>query len=144
IEASERVIAIVGSEAVRSTYVRAEWEHALLFCKGVLPVLRSSDYGLLPPELATLHCVDFMEPRDYDSALNELLDKLAEPVPPLGSLRTAVPALPPHFDSRREELESITNLVLADVRRPTVVTAGGQITALHGMGGAGKSVLAAA
>jgi hypothetical protein len=144
IEASERVIAVIGSGALRSAYVRAEWEHALLFCKGVLPIIRDGDYERLPPELATLHCVDFRAPRDYGRALNELCDKLGEPVPPLGPLRTAVPAPPPHFDARREELAAIADLVLADVRRPIVVTAARQVTALHGMGGTGKSVLAAA
>jgi hypothetical protein len=144
IEAADRVIAVIGNQAVHSSYVKVEWEHSLLFCKGVLPILRQGDYDLVPPDLAKLHCIDFRNERPYDEALSELLDKLAQPVPPLGSFRTAVPALPPHFDPRREELESLAATVLADVRRPVVVSSASQTSALQGMGGVGKSVLAAA
>ena len=144
IEASDRVIAVIGTHAVSSSYVKVEWEHALLFCKGVLPILRQGDYDLVPPDLAKLHCLDFREKRAYEEALSELLDKLAQPVPPLGPLRTAMPALPPHFEPRREELESLAASVSADVRRPVVVTSARQTSAIQGMGGVGKSVLAAA
>jgi len=144
IEASDRVIAVIGAHSVRSSYVKVEWEHALLFCKGVLPILRQGDYDLVPSDLAMLHCIDFRKERAYEEALSELLDKLVQPVPPLGPFRTAVPALPPHFEPRREQLESIEATVLADVRRPVVVTSARQTSALRGMGGVGKSVLAAA
>jgi hypothetical protein len=144
IEAADRVIAVMGPHALASPYVRAEWEHALLYCRGVLPVLRIGEGELIPDELRRLHYVDFRVQRPYSNALNELIDKLAEPVPLLGLFRTIVPSLPPHFLPRREELARLGEAVLADVQRPVVVTSARQTTALLGMGGAGKSVLAAA
>jgi hypothetical protein len=69
---------------------------------------------------------------------------LREPIPPLGPLLTMVPSLPPHFQPRRKDLERLVELVLEDVQRPTVLTSTRQVSAVQGMGGIGKSVLAAA
>ncbi len=121
IERSERVVAVIGPNAVTSEYVRVEWDHARNFCKGVLPILRDGDYDLVPQDIAKLHCVDVREIRPYDAALDELLDKLAEPVPPLGPL-TLVPSLPPHYLPRSEDMDPVAETVLADVRRPVVIT----------------------
>jgi WD40 repeat protein len=144
IEASDRLIAVIGPKAVTSDYVRAEWEHALLFAKGVVPILRMGDYDLVPSELSKIHCPDFRKEQPYNEALEELLGILTEPVPPLGALRTEVPSLPPHFLPRRHEITRLGETVLADVKRPTIVTSAKQTTALQGMGGIGKSVTAAA
>jgi hypothetical protein len=144
IEASDRLIAVIGPNAVTSDYVKAEWEHALLFAKGVVPILRMGDHDLLPSELSKIHCPDFRKEQPYNEALEELLGILTEPVPPLGALRTEVPSLPPHFLPRRDELILLGNAVLADIQRPEVVTCAKQKTAIVGMGGMGKSVLAAA
>lgn len=143
IEKSERVIAVIGPNAVMSEYVRVEWDHAMNFCKGVLPILREGDYSLVPDDIGKLHCVDFRETCLYDTALDELLEKLAEPVPPMGTL-TLVPALPPHYLPRPEDMDPVAETVLADVQRPVVITSAQQTSALVGMGGVGKSVLAAA
>ena len=147
VEGCDRLIAVIGPYAVQSDYVRAEWEHAFLFCKGVIPVLRLGNYDIIPQDISTLdklHCPDFREARPYETALRELLAKLAEPVPSLGPLRNEVPALPPHFLARREDLNNLAATVLADVQRPTVITSARQTATLVGMGGIGKSVLAAA
>jgi len=144
IEGSDRLIAVIGPNAVKSDYVRAEWEHALLFSRGVVPILREGDYSLIPDELSKFHCPDFRRERPYNEALEELLRILAEPVPPLGPSLTAVPSLPPHFLPRRDEIIRLGETVLADVQRPTVITSARQTTALQGMGGVGKSVMAAA
>jgi len=144
IEASDRLIAVIGPTAVMSDYVKAEWEHALLFAKGVVPILRCGDYDLVPSDLSKLHCPDFRKERPYNEALEELLGILAEPVPQLGPILTAVPSLPPHFLPRRDEITRLGETVLADVQRPTVITSAKQTTALQGMGGVGKSVIAAA
>jgi len=144
IEGSDRLIAVIGPNAVKSDYVRAEWEHALLFSRGVVPILREGDYSLIPDELSKFHCPDFRRERPYNEALEELLRILAEPVPQLGSILTAVPSLPPHFLHRRDEITRFGDTVLADVQRPTVITSAKQTTALQGMGGIGKSVMAAA
>jgi len=144
IEASDRLIAVIGPTAITSDYVKAEWEHAFLFAKGVVPILRCGDYDLVPSDLSKLHCPDFREERPYNEALEELLCILDEPVPKLGPLLTAVPSLPPHFLPRFDEIARLGETVLADVQRPTVITSARQTTALQGMGGVGKSVMSAA
>ena len=144
IEASDRLIAVIGPNAVTSDYVKAEWEHALLFAKGVVPILRMGDHDLLPSELSKLDCPDFRKERPYNETLEELLRILAEPVPKLGPFLTAIPSLPPQFLPRRDEITHLEKNVLADIQRPTVITSARQTTALQGMGGVGKSVLAAA
>jgi hypothetical protein len=144
IERVERVIAVVGPRALESEYVQVEWAHALLFSKAVVPVLRHGTYDDVPPALARFHCVDARDARPSDQACAELLRILGEPVPPLGPLRTLVPSLPPHFLPRGEDLAGLNQLVLADVHRPVAISGARQVTALTGMGGTGKSVLAAA
>jgi len=143
IDSADRLILVVGPKAVESDYVSAEWQYALNACKVVTPILRLGDYDLLPGDLAKFHCPDFRPERPYDDALAELLRILAEPIPSLGALHD-VPSLPPHFLPRPEAMAPLAETVLADVKRPTVITSAKQTTALQGMGGVGKSVLAAA
>jgi len=144
IEASDRLIAVIGPNAVRSEYVRAEWEHALLFSRGMVPILRVGSYSLIPDELSKFHWPDFRREGPYNEALEELLRILTEPVPPLGPFLTALPTLPPHFLPRRDEIARLGETVLADVQQPTVIKSARQTTALQGMGGVGKTVTAAA
>jgi hypothetical protein len=156
IETVDRVIAVIGPGAIRSEYVRYEWEHALLFAKGLLPILRLGDYSLVPSELlpeddhglaatdlGSLHCPDFRAERPYEEALKELVAIIRQPVASLGAY-DGTPALPPYFLPRRDDLQRLKEKVLADVLRPTVITSAKQIVAIQGMGGIGKSVLAAA
>ena len=156
IEAVDRVIAVIGPKAIDSDYVRYEWEHAALFAKGLLPILRLGDYDLVPTELlpeddqglaasdlSKLHCPDFRAQRHYEEALDELVAIIRQPVPTLASY-DGTPVLLPHFLSRPHDLDRLKDTVLADVRRPTVITSAKQTAALQGMGGIGKSVLAAA
>jgi hypothetical protein len=155
IEGVDRVVAVVGPAAISSQYVRYEWDHALLFAKGIVPILRLGTYELLPSELlgenaeglaavdfAKLHCPDFRAARPYNDAFSEILRILRDPVLGLGSCYA--PALPPHCLPRRDHILRLQDSVLADVQRPTVITSAGQVAALQGMGGIGKSVLAAA
>ena len=74
------------------------------------------DYDLVPSELSKFHCPDFRKERQYNQALEKLLGILAEPVPPLGALRTEVPSLPPHFLPRRDELILLGNAVLKSLK----------------------------
>jgi hypothetical protein len=91
-----------------------------------------------------LHTVDFRASRSYDEALTDLMRLWQERVAPLAPFRTLIPALPSHFLRRQPDLDRLGALVLADVQRPVVITSAKQATALQGMGGIGKSVLAAA
>jgi WD40 repeat protein len=144
IEGCDRLLLVVTPAAVASEYVRAEWNHALLFGKNVICLRRIGGVALVPPELGKLHAVDASDTRDASKALDEIERHLAEPLPPLGRFRSLVPSLPPRFLPRRSDLEALEQSVLADVHRPTVVTSARQTAALQGMGGVGKSVLTAA
>ena len=106
IESVDRVIAVIGPAAVRSDYVRYEWDHALLFAKGLLPVLRLGDHKMLPSELwpggddglaavdfGKLHAPDFRDGRPYEAALAELARIIRQPVAALASY-DGTPALP--------------------------------------------------
>ncbi|HMS83578.1 MAG TPA: NB-ARC domain-containing protein [Nitrospira sp.] len=142
VDKAGRLIVVIGPKATTSDYVCAEWKHALNFANVVIPILRLGDYEHLPEELSQLHCLDFRVGRKYDEALGELLRILKDPVPPLGPLLN-VPTLPPHLNPRSDHVSSLMALVLADVEKPAVITSTTQRITLQGMGGVGKSVLAA-
>ena len=80
--------------------------------------------------------------RSMTSTSNNLIRQLAEPAPPLGKL-IAVPSLPPHFLSRTDRLTALRDALRADLDRPVVITGAAARVGMHGMGGIGKSVLAA-
>ena len=73
-----------------------------------------------------------------------MLRVVADPPPPLGSLNGDVPGPPPRFRPRPDDLTRIAAETLVDLERPVTVTGPERATIVHGMGGAGKSVLAAA
>jgi WD40 repeat protein len=144
IEQVDRVLAVIGPAAVKSDYVRAEWEHARIFAKSLIPVLRLGTYALVPEHFSHLHGPDFRDDAHYADALRELERLLAAPVPPLAPMLSTIPALPPHFVPRLDDLSRLHSAVLADIERPVVVAPPQQVTAVVAMGGAGKSVLASA
>jgi hypothetical protein len=152
IDEVDRVVVVIGPRAVTSEYVRAEWLYAMSVDKLVVPILRAGrnpkkptrrDYELLPAEIKNLHAPDLRARRPFPAACRELVGKLREPPPPLGRLLTVVPGAPPHFQPRPHDLTTIAQAVLADWEGPAHVAGGARMTVLHGMGGAGKSVLAA-
>jgi hypothetical protein len=140
----ERLLIILGPGAVKSDYVRAEWQAALVEGKAVTPILRLGDYDLVPPELQNLHCPDVRTTRPGGAALAEVIRILKEPVPPLGVLSGSIPAVPPHFQPRPDDLSQLARTILYEVENPVVLDPPKRTTVLHGMGGVGKSVLAAA
>ena len=139
----DRLLLVVGPRAVVSDYVRVEWQFALETCTVVIPILRLGDYFLVPDALSILHCLDFRSTRPYGDALAELLRILSEPVPLLAAL-LGVDILPPHYLPRPEEIDRLKDTVVIDLSQPTVITSAKQTTAFQGMGGVGKSVMAAA
>ena len=143
IAARDRLLLVVGPKAVTSDYVEAEWRCALEVGKAINPVLRLGDYHLLPEELKLLDTPDFRDDADYAARLETLVRQLSEPVAPMGKL-VGVPSLPPHFLRRPDRLRALKDAVMADLVRPVVVTGTAAKTGIHGMGGIGKSVLAAA
>lgn len=150
----DRLIYVGGPSAASSDYVRHEWRSAIAMDKHVIPILRMGEYeDALPGQLALLHCEDFRDNADYESKLAKLVDNLRRSEPPLGALK-AVPNLPHPFLARPQLMRRVKDALLVDLHRPVVVagataTAEEQADAAHqvgvqGMGGIGKSVLAAA
>jgi WD40 repeat protein len=144
IDCVDRVIAVIGPHAVRSEYVLVEWRHALLFGTPIVPVLREGRFEDAPREIAKLHGIDMSDDGELDAAVVELVRLLREPVASLGAFVTPVPALPAFFQPREDLLDAMHDELLRDIERPEVVTEAEQVLVLHGMGGVGKSVIAAA
>ena len=139
----ERLVLVVGPKAKKSPYVRQEWEFAWRAGKVVTPILREDDYSLIPSELKLLHCENFRDATQYEFHLANLIRQLNEPVPRLGKLIDA-PSLPEHYLLRENRLDAICDSLRADIDGPVVIGGAEARVGLHGMGGIGKSVLAAA
>ncbi len=139
----DRLVLVVGPKAAESLYVRQEWQFAYFEAeKIVTPILRRGDFPIVPDELKLLHCEDFRDDGQYGFHLKNLLRQLAEPAPALGKL-IGVPSLPPHFLSRTDRLTALRDALRTDLDRPVVITGAAARVGMHGMGGIGKSVLAA-
>jgi len=150
----DRLVLVVGPEAVSSSYVAQEWRFAYFEAgKVVNPIVRLDGqdangkaidaYELIPEDLRLIHAEDFRDDNDFGRHVDNLERQLSEPLPPVGKL-IAVPELPPHFLERRERVESLRDMVLADLRKPVVVSGAAGRIGVQGMGGIGKSVLASA
>jgi hypothetical protein len=139
IDSRDRFLIVLGPKAITSDYVVAEWQHAIIYGKAINPVLRLGDFTLLPEELKLLHVEDFRDDVRYVFHFENLVRQLSEPVPQMGKL-IGVPSLPHHVLSR--SIQSLKDVLLADLQRPLVVTGTSARTGVHGMGGIGKSVLA--
>ena len=141
----DRVIYIGGPKASSSLYVREEWQLALALDKPVIPILRLGVLeSIIPGSLALLHCDDFSDDAQYPQQLAKLITNLRLPPPPLGRLFGNLPELPKHFQARPELLRRVKDALLVDLQKPVVVTGAGSRVGMQGMGGIGKSVLAAA
>jgi WD40 repeat protein len=143
IDWSDRLILIAGPYAFTSDYVRDEWQYAYETYKGINVALRLGDYSDFPEQLSGFDAPDFRDDTNYEDRLETLKRQLSEPLAPVGKFHN-VPALPPHFLNRPEDLDTLRDLVIADVDKPTLISAEKRTTAVEGMGGIGKSVLATA
>ena len=138
----DRLVYVGGPRAAASSYVREEWQLALECELIVTPILRLGDYTQTPGELGLLHCEDFRDDTNYPAQLEKLIAHLTAPEPPLGAL-FAVPGLPPHFLSRPETMARVRDALLVDLQTAKVITSADSRVGIQGMGGIGKSVLAA-
>lgn len=140
----DRLVYVGGPKAALSPHVREEWQFALE-CDDVVvtPILRLGGIEHVPGELSLLHCEDFRDDAHYDGSLRKLIASLREPHPRLGGL-FAVPSLPANFLGRPELMRRVREALLVDLQTPVVVTSCTSRVGVQGMGGIGKSVLAAA
>jgi WD40 repeat protein len=148
IAACDRVLLVVGPRAVASDYVTQEWRFGLEIGKGINPVVRlnpekGDGYDLIPEELKLLHTEDFRDDSSFTKHFKNLVRQLSSPVAPPGQL-IGVPTLPTHYQAQPERLKALKQQVLADIQRPLIVTGAAARVGVQGMGGIGKSVLAAA
>ena len=144
IHGSARLVIVLGPHATASEYVRAEWQYALADEKIVVPVLRMGDFDLVPSELKNLHCEDCRENKDEDVVFARVLELVSEPEPVRGPLYGGVPSPPPCFQPRPDDTTNLAATVLEELDKPVVLPPQKRVTLLYGMGGAGKSVIAAA
>ncbi|MEI7939223.1 MAG: NB-ARC domain-containing protein, partial [Verrucomicrobiota bacterium] len=140
----DRVVYVGGPKAAISAYVRQEWQFALE-CDHVVvtPILRLGEYDNVPGELSLLHCEDFRDDANYPNGFAKLAVILRQPNPKLGAL-FAVPSLPPNFLGRPELMRRLRYSLLVELQKPQVITEADARVGMQGMGGIGKSVLAAA
>ena len=140
----DRVVYVGGTKAAMSAYVREEWQSALEYDHVfVTPIFRLGKEENVPGELSLLHCEDFRDDANYPAALAKLIASLRQPNPKLGAL-FAVPNLPPNFLGRPELMRRVRDALLVDLQKPQVITGADARVGMQGMGGIGKSVLAAA
>jgi len=139
----ERLLLIVGPRARHKPYVEVEWRHALREGVIVTPLLRLGDYDDVPEALRSLHCEDVREAVPQAHAFERLSNIIAAPVPRLGPL-VGVPRLPTPYLERPGRLDTLRARVLIDAYEPVDLEPDQRITSITGMGGVGKSVLAAA
>jgi hypothetical protein len=138
----DRFVLVVGPKVRNSEYVEQEWKSAIEHHKVVTPILRLGDVSHVPDKLRLFHHEDFREDAQFDFHLDNLVRQLSEAPPTLGKL-IAVPSLPPHYLERSERLESLRNALRADLDRAVVISGTAARIGMHGMGGIGKSLLAA-
>jgi WD40 repeat protein len=143
INACSLMIAIVTRAYVHSEVCRAEHLRALRTGKTLIPVLfdREADR---PLGLEHLQYQDFTDPGRYEESLGSLLaafQNMSGASLPERFQATFVnaPPLPPGYVGRPGELERLRSAVIGDNGAREIA-----LTALEGMGGVGKSVLATA
>ncbi|MCL4253167.1 MAG: TIR domain-containing protein, partial [Anaerolineae bacterium] len=138
IDTCHTLLALMSPASYTSEICRAEQLRAIRKEKRIIPLLvHPTDR---PIWLETLNYRDFTHPEGYESAFNLLHDDLqnsdytalARPHTP----NTAEP-IAKHFIARPNEFDRLKHAILSDVTDRTVA-----LTALQGMGGIGKSVLA--
>jgi hypothetical protein len=140
IEQADRLILVCGPKAYESEYVRMEWQHALAHCVPIIPVVRLGDFP--PPILSqlganALDAIDMRDDNHYAERLDYLLRQILSGTLPLAPL-TNVPLVESWYLERDAKRREVIRALTALGRENTVA-----ICAINGLGGVGKTVLAA-
>ncbi len=143
LDRSDFVLAILSRGSYRSDTCRAEQLRSLRKGKCLIPILAQAD-AERPIHLESKQYIDFATAAAYDEALARLRECLqarsgASLPSRFHQTYVTVPPLPPNYIERTAELRSLRALVLRDGGGRTVA-----LTALKGMAGIGKTVLAQA
>ncbi len=129
--------------AIQSDFCRDEWKKALEHYKPIIPLLLKGDYSDLPKEVNIQQndARDFSREENYDEELARLISQLSIVPRPPGSLPSA-PDLPRNYLARQVQLGELRRILTA--HKTTVLTSVTKKVGVEGMGGVGKSVIAAA
>jgi WD40 repeat protein len=144
IDAAEVLVALVSPGSIRSDICRCERIRAFRKKKTLIPVLAVPGTDL-PLELEGRVWRDFTDVKRYQGEvtllLNDILHPGADGAIPERLRRTYVtaPALPAQYIARHDALAALRASLISDATRPGV-----GLSALQGMGGIGKTMLALA
>lgn len=123
--------------------IREQLQYGQNACKPIVLALCGGEKRDIPDLLQDVPCVDFRSPRYQEEVTRQLLELLEQPIMPPGELFD-VPTLPEHYLRRQIHLDRLSTQVVAGVDQATIITSAVQTTALQGVGGIGKTVLAVA
>jgi WD40 repeat protein len=144
LDISQVILALLTPGSYESDLCRAEQLRALRKGKRVIPLLAELNTAI-PLHLETRHFLDFTGARPYEVQLQLLFDDIrnAANVVPIGTelraTHVTVPPLPSNYIERPDTLAMLRSRLIADGGGPSIA-----LTALRGMGGIGKTVLAQA
>ncbi len=143
LDRSDVVLALMSEGSYLSDACRAEQLRALRKGKCVIPLLACQNVEL-PIHLEVKHFLDFSDLANYDDTLEALLASIRgrEGATISAAFRQTyltVPPLPANFIDRPLELEALRRSIMSDGANRRIA-----LTALKGMAGIGKTVLAQA
>src|ERR1035438_162048 len=143
IDRCDVALALLSTGSYESDICRAEQQRSLAKRKPVIPVRVQRDCDV-PLPLQTRQHIDFSRDANYPESLHQLLTSIRKNLgviaPPDTQPRyNNAPPLPDNFVDRPEILTALRNALFQDAPNRNIA-----LTALQGMGGIGKTVLAQA
>jgi hypothetical protein len=147
IRSVDRLVLIVGPSVAESDYVQHELAVAEERCTVVVPVLRLGGLEDVPAALRNRHVFDFRtnalsRGAASPAVLDQLLTTVLSAPPPRGRVLGNIRALPSPLIDRSDAVNDVVAVLMRDVEDPVVIAAAPPATAVTGMSGLGKTVLA--